>query len=79
MDRSTRGTVLVVVGVALIVGTLSVGAATAPDIGTQRVDSPQTLVGSQGADSYHAGGSVFLPPKVTTGRGPKRARTATST
>jgi len=60
MDRQARGTALLVLGVVLLVGTVAVGAATAPDIGTQSVDSRQTLVGSQGDDSYHAGGSVFL-------------------
>ncbi|SFS13020.1 Arylsulfotransferase (ASST) [Halomicrobium zhouii] len=60
MDRQARGTALLVLGAVLLVGTVAVGAATAPDIGTQRVDSPQTLVGSQGDDSYHAGGSVSL-------------------
>ena len=60
MDRATRGIGIALFGVALLVGTLAVGAATAPDIGTQRAESPRTLVGSQGDDSYHSGGSVFL-------------------
>ncbi len=60
MDRATRGAGIALLGVVLLVGTLAVGAATAPDIGTQRNESPRTLVGSQGENSYHSGGSVFL-------------------
>ena len=60
MDRTTRGVALALLGVALFAGTLAVGAATAPAIGTQGDETPRTLVGSQGLDSWHEGGSVFL-------------------
>ena len=48
--------------VVVLVGTLAVGAATAPQIGGADSAGPtETLVGSQGGDDgYHADGNVFL-------------------
>ena len=62
MDRSTRGMGVLVAAVVVLVGTLAVGAATAPQIGGADSAGPtETLVGSQGGDDgYHADGNVFL-------------------
>ena len=62
MDRRTRGIWLLVAAAAVLVGTLAVGAATAPAIGGADAGGPtETLVGSQGGDGgYHADGNVFL-------------------
>ena len=62
MDRRTRGIGLFAAGIILFVGTLVMGAATAPAIGgVDPSSAEQTLVGSQGGDSgYHADGNVFL-------------------
>jgi hypothetical protein len=62
MDRRTRGIGLLVAAVVVLVGTLAVGAATAPQIGGADSAGPtETLVGSQGGDGgYHADGNVFL-------------------
>jgi len=62
MDRRTRGIGLLIAAVVVLVGTLAVGAATAPQIGGADSAGPtETLVGSQGGDDgYHADGNVFL-------------------
>ena len=62
MDRRTRGIGLLLAAVVVLVGTLAVGAATAPQIGGADSAGPtETLVGSQGGDGgYHADGNVFL-------------------
>ena len=62
MDRRTRGMGVLVAAVVVLVGTLAVGAATAPRIGGADSAGPtETLVGSQGGDDgYHADGNVFL-------------------
>jgi hypothetical protein len=62
MDRRTRGIGVLLAAVVVLVGTLAVGAATAPQIGGADSAGPtETLVGSQGGDDgYHADGNVFL-------------------
>ena len=62
MDRRTRGMGVLLAAVVVLVGTLAVGAATAPRIGGADSAGPtETLVGSQGGDDgYHADGNVFL-------------------
>ena len=62
MDRRTRGMGVLLAAVVVLVGTLVVGAATAPQIGGADSAGPtETLVGSQGGDDgYHADGNVFL-------------------
>ena len=62
MDRRTRGIGLLVAAVVVLVGTLAVGAATAPQIGGAGPSgTTETLVGSQGGDGgYHADGNVFF-------------------
>lgn len=62
MDRRTRGMGVLLAAVVVLVGTLAVGAATAPQIGGADSAGPtETLVGSQGGDDgYHADGNVFL-------------------
>ena len=61
MDRSVRWRALIAVGVVLIVGTLVVSGATAPDRSVSDGDGRQTLVGSQGGGTgWHDYGSVYL-------------------
>ena len=62
-DAVSRGTLLIVAGVLLLVGTLTISAMTAPEIGTTVPDDRQelTLVGSQCGDpGWHQYGSVYL-------------------
>ena len=61
MARPTRGTALLLAGVLLVVATLAVGAATAPDHQVSGETSTETLVGSQGGGpGWHERGSVYL-------------------
>ena len=61
IDRPARGVVLLVVGLAVLAGTLTVGAVTAPDRAIANSDSGPTLVGSQGGGpGLHERGSVYL-------------------
>ncbi|GGN99376.1 arylsulfotransferase family protein [Haloarcula pellucida] len=62
MERATRGVALVGLSLLLLVGTLAVGAATAPDRGIGGDGSEgATLVGSQGGGpGWHEKGSVYL-------------------
>lgn len=61
MDRATRSTALIVAGLLLIVGTVAVGAAMAPETTLNDGGQQQTLVGSQGGDvGWHADGSVYI-------------------
>jgi len=67
MDRRARGLALVGLGVLVIVGTLAVGAVTAPDRSVTDGDGRQTLVGSQGGGTgWHDYGSVYLVDSDTT-------------
>lgn len=59
----SRGSLLILAGILLLVGTLSVSAALSPSIGqtTASDDQPRTLVGSQGGGvGWHEAGSVYL-------------------
>ena len=61
MDRKVRATVLAVLGVVLIAGTLGVSAMTAPALGVNDDGARTTLVGSQGGGTgWHDYGSVYL-------------------
>ena len=61
VDRPARGVALITLGLALLVGTLAVGAVTAPDRAVENADSGPTLVGSQGGGpGLHERGSVYL-------------------
>lgn len=54
-------TLLIVVGLVILIGTLTVSAALAPTIGDTGTDRPLTLVGSQGGGpGWHEFGSVYL-------------------
>jgi hypothetical protein len=60
MSRPPRGIVVAVAGFLLVVGTLAVGAATAPDVAVSGDGDRVTLVGSQGGGAgWHEGGSVY--------------------
>ena len=60
MDRKVRATVLAVLGVVLIAGTLGVSAMTAPELGVDDNETRTTLVGSQGGGTgWHDYGSVY--------------------
>ncbi|WP_324760039.1 aryl-sulfate sulfotransferase [Haloarcula montana] len=61
MDRGRRSTALIVAGILLVVGTVAVGAATAPETSVDDGSQQRTLVGSQGGDTgWHADGSVYM-------------------
>ena len=60
MNRPPRGAVVAVVGFLLVVGTLAVGAATAPEVAVSGDGDRVTLVGSQGGGTgWHKQGSVY--------------------
>lgn len=63
VSPDTRGTILIATGIVLLIGSLIISAALAPDIGTtgETDQNRQTLVGSQGGGSgWHEYGSVYL-------------------
>ena len=61
MRRPPRWVTLVAVGSLLVVGTLGVGAVTAPTVVVGESDGNPTLVGSQGGGTgWHEQGSVYL-------------------
>jgi hypothetical protein len=61
MNRRVRGPGLALVGLVLVVGTLGVGAATAPNVVVSGGGDEATLVGAQGGGpGWHERGSVFL-------------------
>jgi len=62
MDRRRRGTVLVLAGVALLVGTVAIGVVTAPSLSVAGDGDAnrETLVGSQSTEGgWHEGGAVM--------------------
>jgi len=60
VKRLPRGLVVAAAGLALLAGTLAVGAATAPELEATDGDAAPTLVGSQGGGSgWHERGRVY--------------------
>lgn len=60
MNRPPRGAIVAIAGFLLIVGTLAVGAATAPAVAVSGDGDRVTLVGSQGGGTgWHEAGSVY--------------------
>lgn len=63
LKADTRGTILIASGILLLLGSLIISAALAPNIGTigETTQNRQTLVGSQGGGSgWHKYGSIYL-------------------
>jgi len=69
LAATSLSTLLIIGGIILFVGTLTVSAAVAPSIGqtTTADEQPRTLVGSQGGGpGWHEYGSVYLLNGTTT-------------
>ena len=59
--KASWSTLLIVIGLAILIGTLTVSAVLAPSIGGGGVGRPLTLVGSQGGGiGWHDYGSIYL-------------------